>query len=281
MVEVYSYGPHELQSVKVFQQDPSTKDAIVFIHGGGWRDPSNSFDDFKPIMKDFSKCSLNVISINYRLSPSANTEAELKKMPYFRHPFHLLDVLKALVFLVKDRGLNIISVVGHSVGATLCLQLMNYKEVLEYGFKYIPANNKMLPTKQELDEIDTTLADSHFRRIYLIDGIFDVENLVQEYGDSYRTFVRCAFDSDDHFKDAVQTSNHQLGAPHLFIQDTTKVFLIHSLEDELLSPRQTKLLATYLTSVNINHEVVLQPWGLHEEVYRRSEVSAFIIKNLF
>lgn len=269
MVEVLSYGSHELQKIRLFQASKS-KDAILFIHGGGWRDPLNTFDDFQPLMKHFSSRDINVLSANYRLSPKISSE-EMKTVPPFHHPLHFFDILKAISFLQKQ-DYNIILIIGHSVGASFGLQLLNFDEVIQFGMKHISQPN----ISSELNEIKQQLLSVKLRSLFLVDGIFNVESLLQEYGDDYRSFVSSAFKSDEHFKDAFQLSNPDYSVPHQMIDKHTKIYIVHSTDDELLSTKQSMELKEYFSKCSINCELILEPWGKHEEVYTRKELAVFI-----
>lgn len=279
---ILQYGSHELQTIKVFNKSPSTRDTIVFIHGGGWRDPHNTYDDFRPIIEvanPSKEVDMNIVSINYRLSPRVNSEEELKKLPAFRHPLHLMDVLRALKYLVSQ-DYNIVLLVGHSVGACFIIQLLNYDRIISQGIKYLNE-----PFKQEIfgDEEMRHMADSlahiRLRHVFLLDGIYDVDKLLQEYPE-YIPMVRCAFDSQEHRMDATQLSSGQALTPDKLIDDTTTIYIMHSLQDELLSPTQSCLLREYLELKDVTCELVLENWGSHEEVYTRTEVRKFIVSHI-
>lgn len=271
MVKLESYGPHELQKLKVFKEDEECKDTIVFIHGGAWRDPNNTYDDFEPIMQLFADTKLNVVSINYRLSPSVSSKEEVDKFPGLRHPMHLIDVLLALKHLT-ERGFNIILLAGHSVGASLCLQVLSYPEIINNGLKYV--NSTDFPV--DLSSLEELLSTVKINSIFYIDGIYDVVELVKEYGDSYRSFIQCAFNSDAHFKTAFQLSDSSIRSPYKFIDSNTKSFIIHSRDDELLSLTQPKLFEAFLLQNSLPFETKYEAWGRHEEVYTRQELGNYI-----
>lgn len=272
MNDILHYGPHQLQTIKVFKRVNTTKETIVFIHGGGWRDPVNTYDDFKPLMSKFHM-PINLLSINYRLSPKVNNPEELPEAQRYDHPLHLIDVLCALSY-IQGMGLKITLVVGHSVGSTLCLQLLNYDRVLDYGFKFTLISSEVKTILETLD-----LSHINFKSIFLLDGIYDIQELIQEYGDEYKTFVKCAFKNDRHFIEASALSNNKIGLPEKFINSQTCIYIIHSLQDELVSLKQSQLLDTFLKAHNILHKFLTGDWGLHEEIYTRKEIAQIIIEN--
>jgi kynurenine formamidase len=118
-------------------RDPESQQAeniwIVFVHGGGWRDPEILASSFN-ITRDkllYSSIAPHVAgyaSIDYRLSPSpahpkdpSNPSDPARNA---KHPDHINDVLTAILYLqekyhFEDRYL----LVGHSVGATLAMQV--------------------------------------------------------------------------------------------------------------------------------------------------------------
>lgn len=266
---MFHYGSHELQQLKVFKRDDTTTDTVVFLHGGGWRDPANTLNDFEPLMKDFLQWKMNIISMNYRLSPRANTVEELATAPPFQHPRHLTDVIKGLKFIVEELKLNIVLMVGHSVGSSLILQLFNYDTIIKKG----------LPSKGPEDINEDIVDDFQFlesialKNVYLLDGIFDVWKLLEEYPD-YRFFTRCAFEDDDHMKQAFQISLDI--KPCKLMDQETVIKVVYSLEDELISIKQSELLVEFLKKWGVRYEFLKGNWGKHEEIYRRLEISGLI-----
>ncbi|CAH6720198.1 kynurenine formamidase [[Candida] jaroonii] len=265
---MYHYGSHELQQLKVFKRVNKTTDTVVFLHGGGWRDPNNTLNDFEPLMKDFN--DINVISMNYRLSPKANTDEELKASPPFQHPRHLIDVIHGMKFIVEKLKLNIVSMVGHSVGSSLILQLLNYDIIIKNG---LPSKGPEEITTEGFEFLESMV----LKNVYLLDGIFDVWKLLEEYPD-YRFFTRCAFEDDDHMKQAFQISLDI--KPCKLMNEETVINVVYSLEDELISIKQSELLVEFLKKWGIKYEFLTGNWGAHEEIYRRSEISSLILKGL-
>lgn len=111
----YKYGDHELQTVGVYQQAGKDQTKwIVFIHGGAWRDPNNTFRDADLLFESIAGRIPNVglASIDYRLSPEV------------RHPKHQEDVVSGLNYLAHNFGAQEVVLVGHSAGAFLSLQAL-------------------------------------------------------------------------------------------------------------------------------------------------------------
>ncbi|KOS19621.1 Kynurenine formamidase [Escovopsis weberi] len=139
---VLQYGDHALQRIGIWQHpqaelssDPSCP-WIVFIHGGGWRDPRNSLYDFVPSIKHVLSSTTTstppppirgFASIDYRLSPhplfpqdpAATPPAELRAA---KHPDHLDDVRSAIALLASRYRVGTYILIGHSAGATLAYQ---------------------------------------------------------------------------------------------------------------------------------------------------------------
>jgi kynurenine formamidase len=121
-----------------------------------------------------------------------------------RHPAHLSDVIAGLVFLKERYGMDDYILVGHSAGACLAFQ----------SAQHVP----------------------RCRAVIGIEGIYDLQDLVQEYPD-YGGFVESAFGSDQEIW--TKASPIQIVTHWLDLSDVT-VQLIQSKEDELLSPRQAE-----------------------------------------
>lgn len=231
------YGQHPLQTVKFHRYSPSNENTLVVVHGGAWVDPNNTFDDFlemvEHLLEQAAVHKFNIVGINYRLSPEV------------KHPSHIVDVVSALNFLKHEHNISTISLVGHSVGATLMLQLLSYRQL-------------------------TGVAElAHVKSMVFLDGIYDVVDLLEEYP-SYRGFVEKAFDLG--YKEATQLS---WGADNK-IAVSAKIVIVQSTEDELLSMRQTNKFCEYLKQNNVDYNLHVGAWGKHEEMYRRKEVAQIV-----
>lgn len=238
MTQVINYGQDPLQTMKIFSHNPENNKCIVFIHGGAWRDPRNTYDDFADLIEKLPS-NINCISLNYRLSPDV------------KHPTHLLDIIRALNYLQREFGIKRTLLVGHSVGATLILQLLTYKALL--GEKAIPLTIKL-------------------EHLYFIDGIYSIPDLLEEYP-SYLLFVNEAFASEKDYEGATSIT-----VPTDWDFPFTSIDILQSQEDELLSERQLNVFALFLKARGIQFTDRRGHWGKHEEVYRRREIADIIIE---
>lgn len=235
MTQVVRYGEDPLQTLKAFNYNPQNQKTLIFIHGGAWRDPNNTYDDFGELIDQLPR-NANYFSLNYRLSPKS------------KHPDHLQDVINALKFLETHYNLKRVLLVGHSVGATLILQMLTYKALL--------SENMISPLRIQLENL------------YFLDGIYDIVELLAEYP-TYLLFVNEAFDSETGYANATAVSRPAMN----FDFDFGHILLLHSLDDELLSERQLDLFAHYLKQKGVDFEDRRGHWGKHEEVYRRKEIA--------
>ncbi|KAG7191413.1 Kynurenine formamidase [Scheffersomyces spartinae] len=253
---IESYGDDPLQYVKTFHYDSDNHHRnIVFIHGGAWRDRRNTVDDFELMIKYIHSNTrqFNLFSISYRLSPE------------IKHPYHLVDVIEALKWLNSHYGVLTTTLVGHSVGATLCLQLLNYKTLLA----------------EEDIVVDTEKLDIKLSKIFLLDGIFDLVKLVEEYGAPYQEFIDEAFESEQQYKRALQLSNDKFNVVGYSRDFESRLYIVYSLDDELLSPRQHELLVDhYLKKFGVRVSVISGHWGLHEQMYKDDRVSQLILDSV-
>lgn len=277
--KIVFYGSDSLQSVKIFSYKKERAKSLVFVHGGAWRDPSNTFDDFDVWAKSTSKmkADYNLFGINYRLSPE------------YEHPVHLWDFASALSFLMREYNVNEIVLVGHSVGATLCLQLLNFKQIIEGSRSAHLSDNELanrFATLEQISSMEAYLQKLSLKRIVLLDGIYHIPKLIEEYGPSYKSFVDAAFSSDLSYTEALQTSSSTISimnSPfYCYLsrfndKDSPLINIYQSLQDELLSPLQLNLLAEYFDSNGVKYSLNTGDWGKHEEVYKNIELLNLII----
>lgn len=242
MPQVVSYGKHPLQTLKEFNYNPQHEKALIFIHGGAWRDPNNTYDDFEELV-DMLPRNANYFSLNYRLSPNS------------KHPDHVEDVLNGLKFLETHYNVKCALLFGHSVGATLILQLLTYKALLP--------ESMISPLGIQLSNL------------YFLDGIFDIVELLEEYP-AYLLFVNEAFDSETICANVTAVRRPTVN----FDFDFGHICILHSLDDELLSQRQLDLFAHYLKQKGVDFEDRRGNWGKHEEVYRRKEIAELLTESI-
>lgn len=109
------YGNHERQTVAVYNNSKdNNKDKLplIFIHGGAWRDPSNTFNDAQFIAEQLAG-TRTVCSVDYRLSKDV------------QHPGFAQDVQQGIQCCLRELDATRCALVGHSVGAMLAIQAMD------------------------------------------------------------------------------------------------------------------------------------------------------------
>lgn len=257
MAEIIRYGDHPLQTIKVFHFRKRNTQTLVLIHGGAWVDPNNSYDDFQEMVDYLNvkqKGEVNLIGINYRLSPDV------------KHPMHLIDVIRALN-LIADQYTRRISIIGHSVGATLIMQLFDAESIIENGLSHIGRNYSRY--RNEIEK----LKQIRFKNFFLVDGIYDIQALEIEYS-LYSSFIYQAFLNLEHIKHASQLSDGDL---EFSTVEPTGLVIVQSVEDELLSLKQTNLFVEYLQKWNFKYELIVEKMGKHEEVYKNEQLFDIIL----
>lgn len=232
----------------VFHRPEGASSALVFIHGGAWIDENNTADDFKELsdqMLESSKKKLNYVlaSIDYRLSPQV------------RHPVHLHDTVESLYKLIQELNLDSLQLVGHSVGATLAWQVAVSDEAS------FPAPEKLL------------LVKSRLAGVFLVDGIYSLTELLDEYP-SYDYFVSQAF--EDSVKDFEEFGLSINRIP----SNLRNIHLLHSYRDELLTLRQTNYMSSLLQKAAVPFSSYFSDMGLHEEVYRHAKLANYLLSNV-
>lgn len=146
--------------------------------------------------------------------------------PAVQHPSHQEDVIAAIAFLKEQYGMREYILVGHSAGACLAFQSA-----------HIPGCKGIIGAE----------------------GIYDLIELVNEYPE-YRGFVEGAFGQDRKVWSNASPTNIVSNLSSIFT-----VQLIHSTEDQLLTPRQTELMFSELQKTSmILHETA---WikGTHDK----------------
>ncbi|PKS05245.1 hypothetical protein jhhlp_008616 [Lomentospora prolificans] len=187
---------HELQRVATWEfpasmPDPSAR-WIIFIHGGAWRDPSNTYRDFVPtieaILSSQSVPQSSIrgfASIDYRLSthPShpQDPATPADRLRCAKHPDHIRDVCLALRYLqakynVRDKYI----LIGHSVGATLAFQLLMGGQATGHGSSELTGTDSLpLPAA-----------------IVGVAGIYEFYDFAHRHGGPYITMVEGALGAD-------------------------------------------------------------------------------------
>lgn len=200
---------------------------LIYIHGGAWKDTKNTANDVDELSSFINK-AIPFCSVNYRLSPEV------------KYPLHLEDVYDGIQRIIKAiyydaQKSKRISLMGHSVGAMLALQAISkYKNL----------------------EID---------QLYLVDGIYDLDELVREYP-SYASFVEEAH--DDYTKVLKYDWN--------LLKEVKQIHVICSYDDELLSLKQTKWLIEKMEDKKIGYCLKIDHLGKHDEVYKDERLATYV-----
>ena len=98
-----------------------------------------------------------------------------------------MDLGAALLFLSTSYNMSNCVLLGHSVGATLLMQLVNYNKIIELVGVTVPA-----PLAVKISGM------------VFVDGIYDMVDLIEEYGSLYEEFVDNAFTNADGYINALQ-----------------------------------------------------------------------------
>ncbi|KAF2833362.1 alpha/beta-hydrolase [Ophiobolus disseminans] len=135
----YSDSPSRLQTLDIWlprplvESDPANSLWIIYMHGGAWRDPTQTSLCAEPTIKHLLSKSpfaiAGIATLNYRLSPYAShatdpsspTDADRN----VTHPTHIRDVAQGIAFLQKKYGVKKWIGIGHSCGATLLCQYVS------------------------------------------------------------------------------------------------------------------------------------------------------------
>lgn len=167
-----------------------------FIHGGAWRDPSNTYQDFLPTIEALLSSHpmlrpaiRGFASLDYRLSSHPNHAQDPSSTPPDRlrcakHPDHIRDVCLALRYLdakfnMRDRYI----LVGHSVGATLAFQLLMGDQATK---------GSASPAAQPTEAGALPLPSS----ILAIAGIYEFHDFAYRHGGPYIPMVEGALGPD-------------------------------------------------------------------------------------
>ena len=186
-----------------------------------WTPPSESKSDFRfdlvPRMLEHIQLPLAIIE--YRLAP---TEP---------HPAQITDVLSALNLLSDPNLLPCeeeanagprwnrerLILLGHSAGAFMCLQIL------------LDA-----PSHATSPRVPTLLRNK-IEQVFLVDGIYDLPSLLDEYP-SYLSFVSDAFGTSSASYEV--ESPARWSVPSSVLERRTRFHILHSKGDDLLSLRQ-------------------------------------------
>ena len=165
------------------------------------------------ILALMSRLGFPMANLNYRLSPEV------------QHPAHAQDVIDGLKFVRNWRkdayDIDRIILVGQSCGSFLVAQCA------------------LLPPLQSKLKVPAEIQNS-IKAVACIESITDLYELTQEYL-QYADFVHSAFGTGDENLKIESITNWKLNT-----SNPINWLIIHSREDELVTPRQSILLAEAL-----------------------------------
>jgi kynurenine formamidase len=160
--------------------------------------------------------------------------------PEIVHPGHQNDVIAALNYVKDHYGMKQYALVGHSAGACLAFQA---------GY-VVPG----------------------CRGIVGVEGIYDLKQLVLQYP-LYRGFVEESFGKEEKtWNDASPTTIASMSHKG----SSLKVQLVHSREDELLSPQQTEAMLSVLKDNADDIPDIAWVTGTHDETITLPDFFAIV-----
>ena len=229
-----------------------------YIHGGAWRDPQKTADDFvtsiKHIMQSGKSAPSEIrgfVSIEYRLSPHPEFPQDSQKtkateLRSARHPDHVEDVWSALeLFQSKYQQADNYILLVHSAGATLAFQLVMGDAVL---------------TGRPHPRVTLPIA------IVGISGIYDLVKIDARHDGQYAGFIEAAFGNDRN-----EWAN---ASPALFKGNFKNnwangkiALLAWSTQDTLVDEPEIDDMEAKLKQDGINLEIVKDLTGEHDYVW--------------
>jgi len=290
---------------------PNNTRSGSFLHGGAWRDPRDTYQDFYPAIEKIlaspevdAAAIAGFASLNYRLSPYIESpdgasavsahDHEIEdpvRALNAKHPDHIKDVWLALDYLQHEfRMGGRYILIGHSAGATLALQLLMGSTVLgpesfhcglpcESLDAAAPAfqrhsrhHKKIVPGELPLDILPPFA-------IIGVAGIYEFFDLNERMGKAYTGFFTGAFgDNPEAWNDA---------APARFRGDFTKTFpgtrlvmLAWSPEDEYIDEPEIDGMAKVLATDGVQHTIVKDIPGSHNFAWEDGSPIARLVAQL-
>jgi kynurenine formamidase len=259
--KLHNYGDaHERQVIDIRQRREPFANSniwIVFIHGGGWQAPQQTWKDIDPTFNFFinetekftrARRIKGFASIDYGLSRFLDSTPGHN----YKHPQHVQDVIKALVWLSRYDKFDAVDnkkeyiLIGHSAGATMAFQIL-------MGLVDLPASLQM-----PVAVIGTS-------------GIYDIPLFVSdpqhpERYEPYRDMIVRAFGDDEaSWKSASPALSG--GRPSWKIEERI-VVLSHSVEDELVELEQSEKMWDVVTRSGVRNGRLLKTTGQHDEGWK-------------
>ncbi|ODM21820.1 hypothetical protein SI65_02664 [Aspergillus cristatus] len=275
--ETLRYGPHSLQTITVATVPNGLPTGlwVVLIHGGAWRDPTQTADSFlRPaasILKSnptystvFSRIT-GFASISYRLSvhpnyPQDPQTTDAHELRNVKHPDHIRDVQAALRLLQNTYGFGErYLLAGHSCGATLAFQCVMDGLQLHDEEEDIAQPKAILGTE----------------------GIYDVRLLrdTHKHITAYQEFSEGAFGSDESVWDAASPAakgEDGLSGVERGWKSGLVAIVAHSEEDNLVDRGQANAMTNVLYRWEARKErtrrvIWLQLKGEHDEPWEKGD----------
>lgn len=265
------YGSDPLQQIAIYTSkhvQTTPKKWIVYIHGGAWRDPTNTHHDGDYIISSILNArpeEFSGASMDYPLSSSV------------QHPGFVDNTLKALALLNERYQVDEYIIVGHSAGAHIGLQTFIFGR----------------------HQPDTLVLTQKCHKLFGIEGIYILDLLTVE-NEGYRGFTEEAFgENKDGAWDAASPFSLSLDQQRYqwttsldkFKADSTLVpfsngtlYICHSPDDELLLEKHQPqvvhdILKRQTEESQLGVEYVKISGG-HEEAIRTPDVVNAILSNI-
>ncbi|KAH7117431.1 Alpha/Beta hydrolase protein [Dactylonectria macrodidyma] len=251
----HQYGDHDLQRVGIWRRATPQNHGrwVIFIHGGAWRDPRNTLENFIPSIQQIVSSPDEIqsqvcgfASIDYRLSPTSRS-----------HPDHVLDVRAALKFLLAQIQLTDNYVlIGHSAGATLAYQVVMGEAAL---------SGQPVP-----DEIPLPAA------IVGVSGIYELVGLKSRHShiEAYSSFISGAFGSEGSNWVKASPASYEGNLRHGW---SGYSLLAYSPEDSLIDNPEIDSMATKLSLDGLEFDVVKDLKGDHNLVWQEGSQIARLV----
>ncbi|OHE93215.1 hypothetical protein CORC01_11532 [Colletotrichum orchidophilum] len=253
---------NELQKLGVWEFPSKADNAsgywVIYIHGGAWRDPRKTLQDFGTSIREILKSSSipksevrGFISIDYRLSPhplypqdpDVTAPTELRSA---QHPDHLRDTWSALAFLqreyhIEDRYI----LIGHSAGATLALQL----PMGSVALGAVPPPKVKMPSA-----------------FIGVSGIYELSNFNARHEHTYTQFIAGAFGDDQESWNKVVPATFS-GSFKDALPTKPLILLAWSTEDSLVDEPEIDTMAAKLSKDGVECTVVKDLTHDHDFVW--------------